>query len=124
MNYFHAIRILKPDAAFQMKDQRDYSTLVWDEASNREYDANGKPIPGTEIPIPTEAECQAIAAQADAAAQAETNDRIARTELERMYRKATRMLVKFAGSLPSAPQALKDLAAAVAALEANIQGDD
>lgn len=124
MNYFQAIRVLRPAAAFQMKDKTDYSTVVWDEPSNREYDAEGKPITGTEIRIPSEAECLAIETQVNEAVAAEEKDIVARTELERRYRKATRLLVKFAASLPSAPPALKAIASEIAQFEADLRGDD
>lgn len=124
MNYFQAIRILQPAAAFQMKDPTDYKTILWDEMSNREYDEQGKPIPGTELAIPSKEDCEAISTQVAAEILAEDKDITAKKLIDRKLRRAVVDLVMFAGGMPSAPQRLKDLREELLPIINDIKGED
>lgn len=121
MNYMRAIQKLRPNASFSMKNVEDFSTVLWDHPANLEYDPDGKPIPGTEITIPTKDECDAIESEITSEIEADEKDLIARLSVEKKLVEAVALLVVYAGSKADAPQRLKDLRSQVLSIVNDIR---
>ena len=124
MNYMRAIQKICPSASFSMKDVADYSTIEWDEVSNREYDSEGKPVPGSEIVIPAKSECEAIESEVTNEIEDERKDLVARLQVSEKMVEAVALLVVYAGSKEDAPQRLKNMREKLITLVADIKGGE